>query len=387
MPGRIHRRSRSSWTIVVDLGRDPESGKRRQLSRAIHGTKKEAEAELVRLLHERDTGVERPTGHMTVGMYLDRWVDDYVRPSLAPKTLVSYRDVIRAHLVPALGSLELTALRPTHIQSLYTRLLASGRRDGSGGLSARSVQRYHQILHAALRQAVRWQLLVRNPADAVEPPRPARRELRMLTAEQARGVMAAADTAPYGGFVRLALQTGMRRGELLGLRWADVDFDARELHIQQTAQRISGQGIVFRQPKTRLSRRSVALSTDAVASLRHIRRQQAEARLLAGPAYHDRDLVFATGLGTPLEPGNLRRAWLPITRKAGVPGLRIHDLRHAHATLMLGQGVHPKVVSERLGHASIAITLDTYSHVLPGLQAAAAEALDTIFAEVESNIV
>jgi integrase len=379
VPGRIVKRSRSSWTVVVDLGNDPVTGRRRQFSRAVRGPKREAEAELVRLLHDRDSGVERPVGRITVGAYLDQWLRDYVEPSLAPKTIATYRDVIRVHFVPTLGSLELTALRPSHIQSLYTRML--------GRLSPRSVLRYHQILHAALRQAVRWQLLVRNPADAVEPPRAPRREIRATTPEQARAAMAAADATPIGAFVRLALLTGMRRGELLGLRWADVDLAGGTLHIQQTAQRITGQGIVFRQPKTRLSRRSVALSSDAVAALRQHRVRQAEARLLAGPAYADGDLVFATSIGTPMEPGNLLRAWYDVTATAGLPGLRLHDLRHAHATLMLGQGVHPKIVSERLGHASVNITLDTYSHVMPGLQAAAAEALDSLLAVPESEVV
>lgn len=384
MPGRIVKRSPSSWTVVVDLGRDPVTGRRRQLSRAVRGPKRNAEAELVRLLHDRDSGVERPVGKLTVGAYLEQWLRDY-GPTLAPKTLDSYRGIVDAHLVPALGSLELTALRPSHIQALYARMRVSGRVDGSGGLSARTVVRYHQVLHAALHQAVRWQLLVRNPADSVEPPKADRRELRATTPDEARAVMAAADATPVGAFVRLALLTGMRRGELLGLRWSDIHDGAA--HVQQTAQRIRGKGIVFRQPKTRLSRRSVALSTEALALLRSHRVQQAEARLLAGPAYEDRDLVFATGLGTPLEPGNLRRTWLRITSAAGLPGLRIHDLRHAHATLMLGQGVHPKVVSERLGHASVNITLDTYSHVLPGLQAAAAEALDAVLAEPQSDAV
>jgi integrase len=373
MRGTIRKRSTGSWTVIVDLGSDPVTGKRRQLWRSVKGPKREAEELLVQLLHERDTGVERPVGKLTVAEYLDQWVLDYVEPSLAPKTLAAYRDVIRNHFVPALGALDLVALRPSHIQSLYTRML--------GHLSARSVLRYHQILHAALRSAVRWQLLVRNPADAVEPPRPGRREIRALTPEQARAVMTAADATPYGPLVRLALLTGMRRGELIGVRWSDLDLEGAAIHVQQTAQRLAGQGIVFRQPKTRLSRRSIALSPDAVAILRQHRRRQAEARLLAGPAYQDRDLVFATGLGTPIEPGNLLRAWYRIVKVAGMPGLRIHDLRHGHATLMLGQGVHPKVVSERLGHASVNITLDTYSHVLPGLQAAAAEALDTILAE------
>jgi integrase len=232
MPGHIRKRGRSSWTVIVDLGNDPTTGKRRQLWRSVKGPKREAEGLLVQLLHERDTGVERPVGKLTVAKYLEQWMRDYVEPSLAPKTVATYRDVIRVHLVPALGSVDLVALRPATIQALYTAL--------RGRLSPRSVLRYHQILHAALRQAVRWQLLIRNPADAVEPPRAPRRELRATTADQARAVMAAADATPYGSFVRLAFLTGARRGELLGLRWQDVDLEKGALHIQQTAQRIPG---------------------------------------------------------------------------------------------------------------------------------------------------
>lgn len=380
MQGSIKRRGQASWTVIIDLGTHPVTGKRRQLSKAVKGPKRNADAELVQLLHERDTGVERPTGKLTVAAFLEQWLRDYVLGNCAPKTYSTYCQVVRGHLVPTLGSLDLVALRPSHIQALYARMLKDGRRDHhGGGLSARSVLRYHQVLHAALHSAVRWQVLIRNPADSVDPPRAEHRDLSTMTPEQARTVMAAADATPYGSFVRLALLTGMRRGELIGLRWSDVDGSF--LHVQQTAQRISGMGVVYRQPKTRLSRRSIALSPDAVAVLRTQRARQAEAKLLAGPAYVDRDLVFATGLGSPIEAGNLARVWYRIRVAAGMPRLRLHDLRHGHATLMLGQGVHPKVVSERLGHASIAITLDTYSHVLPGLQEAAAVALDSILAE------
>jgi integrase len=384
MPGRIVKRSRSSWTVVVDLGPHPETGKRRQLSRAIKGTKRDAEALLVQLLHDRDGGIDRPDKRVTVGDYLDRWLEDYVRLNCAPKTAQTYREIVSGHLRPAFGSMQLTALRPQAIQAFYSRALYNGRRDGRGGLSARSVLRYHQVLHAALRTAVKWQLLARNPADAVEPPRAPRRELHIADATQLGRLFAIADATPYGPLIRLAAMTGLRRGELLGVRWADVDLDGAVLHVQQSAQRISGQGIVFRQPKTNRSRRAVALSPATVAFLRQHRRRQAEARLLAGPAYQDRDLVFTSGLGGALEPGTLRRAWTRIRAEAGLPRLRLHDLRHAHATLLLSQGVHPKIVSERLGHASIAITLDTYSHVLPGLQASAAAGLDRLFEEEAS---
>ena len=276
------------------------------------------------------------------------------------------------------------ALKPHAVQAWYTSLLRDGRVDGQG-LSPKSVLRYHQMLHAAMHQAVRWQLLVRNPLDAVEPPRSRRRELLALPASDVSRLLEAADARGIGSLVRTAVLTGLRRGELLGLRWRDVDLDGGVAHVQQVAQRIDGQGMVFREPKTRLSRRALALSPETVAMLRRVRLAQLEDRLLAGSAWHDLDLVFTTGLGTAIEPGNLTRAWIRVQADAGVGHLRWHDLRHAHATLLLSQGVHPKVVSERLGHASVAITLDTYSHVLPGLQASAAAALDGLLASPKAR--
>ncbi len=378
MPGSIRKRGRSSWTVIVELGSDPATGKRRQLWRSVKGPKREAERLLVELLSERDSGVERPVGKLTVGAYLERWLRDYVDVSLAPSTARHYHEIVSRRLAPAFGATDLTALRPAQLQAAYSAWLRDGRADDRGGLSARSVLRYHQVLHAALHHAVRWQLLVRNPADAVQPPRAGRRELTTVSAADVSRLLAAADETPIGALARMAVMTGMRRGELLGLRWQDVSGGVA--HVQQTAQRISGTGWSFRQPKTRLSRRAVALSPATVRLLSRHRRAQLEERLLAGSAYQDRDLVFASALGTPIEPGTIARTWARVLRAADVGHVRWHDLRHAHATLMLASGVHPKVVSERLGHASVAITLDTYSHVLPGLQAAAAEALDAVLA-------
>lgn len=397
MPGSVKKRAAGSWTVTYDLGPDPVSGRRRQRRVTVRGTKREAEGRLVELLSERDRGIERPVDRLTVAQYLDRWMRDYVELTAAPRTVQTYREIIAGRLVPAFGSLPLQALRPAQIQAFYGQLLREGRRPPRKspakaatvapatpppppGLSARSVLRYHQVLHAALRQAVRWQLLVANPCDAIEPPRAPRRELRAIAAADVQQLLEAADRQGIGTLARVAVMTGLRRGELLGLRWGDIDLEAGQAAIQQTAQRITRQGVVFRQPKTRLSRRAIALSPATLQLLRRHRREQLEARLAAGSAYVDLGLVFAGALGGPLDAGHLTRAWQRAVASAGVGPVRFHDLRHAHATLLLQQGVHPKIVSERLGHASIAITLDTYSHVLPGLQASAAAALDGILA-------
>lgn len=381
MQGHIRKRAKASWTVVLDLGRDPATGRRRRLWRSIKGTKRDAEALLVQLLHQRDSGVDQPPGKVTVADYLRRWLEDYARPNTAPKTFRTYTDIVNRHLIPALGAIPLAKLRPGHIQAFYSQALQHGRLNGlRPGLSPRTVLRFHQILHVALRHAIKWQLLARNPADAVEPPRTPRSEMRILLPAEIRAIIDTADGTPYGCLVHLAVTTGMRMGELLGLHWRDVDPDAGVLHVHQALQWLPGQGFAFREPKTQGSRRQIALTPASVQRLREHRQAQLEHRMMLGPGHSDQDLVFSTALGTPIEPSNLRRTWLRIVKEAGLGQLRFHDLRHAHATLMLQQGVHPKIVSERLGHSGVGITLNTYSHVLPGLQEQAAAQFDQALA-------
>lgn len=383
MQGHIRQRSKGSWTVVVSLGRDPATGRRKQLWRTIRGTRKEAEQELVRLLHERDTGITQPPGKLIVADYLLRWLEDYARVNVAPTTFQPYETAIRRHLIPALGSIVLSRLRPQHIQAYFADALKQGRADGRGGLSPTTVLYHHRVLREALHHAVRWQLLTRNPADYAQPPRAKKRELVPLGAAEIDKLLEAARDTRYESLVRLAVLTGMRQGELLGLCWGDVDLEAATLYVRQTAARLPGQGITHRPPKTHRSRRPVALSANTVALLRAHRREQIEERLKLGPAYQDNGLVFATAIGTHVDTSNLHRVWKRIVSAAGFSGTRFHDLRHAHATLLLKQGVHPKIVSERLGHAGIGITLDIYSHVLPGLQAEAAEQIDVAMGQAK----
>jgi integrase len=365
MLGHIRKRSKTSWAVVVDLGRHPGTGKRQRLWRSVKGTKRDAEALLAQLLVQKDTGVAPSRG--TVQAFLDRWLEDYAKTNTAPKTYRTYSDLVSRHLKPALGAIRLSALRPEHIQTAYKAI-------GAKGLSPTTVLHCHRILRQALQHAVKWQVLARNPADAADPPRPNRYEIPMLDPGQIAHLLACARETEHGPLVELALMTGLRQGELLGLRWQDVDLEAGNLRVTRSLQRLDG--LHFREPKTRGSRRSVALSPGTVLLLREHRADQRAARQLAGGAYEDHDLIFATAIGTPIDPRNLLRAWKKVTAAAGQSGLRFHDLRHAHASLMLAQGTHPKIVSERLGHSGVRITLDTYSHVLPNLQREAAAQLD-----------
>jgi len=276
-------------------------------------------------------------------------------------------DIVRAHLIPELGRFPLNALQPSHIQAYYARMLRAGRRDGKGGLSAQTVKHHHRVLYEALKYAVKHGILVRNIAEAVDPPRPDSKEMVTLELDNVHIFLDAAHDTPYYVLFYTALYTGLRRSELLGLRWRDVDLDLATLSVIQALHYVPKKGYTFREPKTKRSRRLVDLSPSLVLLLREHRANQELERKLLGSSVMPDDLVFCYPDGSPLPPNSVSKAFHRIAKSVGISGIRLHDLRHTHATLMLRQGVHPKVVSERLGHSSVAITLDTYSHVLPGI--------------------
>ena len=377
MAGYIRRRGKGAWEVTVHLGHDPSTGRVRRRFLTVKGTKRDAERALAEAVHQRDTGIDISPGKITVADYLRRWLEA-VRPNLAPATYRRYEGFIRAQIVPIIGALPLAKLRPLHVQQLYAHLQENGRADGKGGLAPRTLLHVHRVLSEALAQAVRWQIVARNVCQAVEAPQARRTEIRALSPEETRRLLEAAEAkaTAYGDAVILAVHTGLRLGELLGLRWEDVDLERGTVTVRRTLQRLPGEGIAYREPKTARSQRTMPLGPTALETLRHLRRRQLEERLAVGPAYQDRGAVLSTTLGTPLDGGNLRRAFYRLVCQAGLTALRFLDLRHTHASLLLARGVHPKVVSERLGHASIAITLDTYSHVLPNLQEEAAHDLD-----------
>ena len=304
--------------------------------------------------------------------YLKRWLKDYVWPNLAPRTAEGYEHIIRRHLSPALGSITLTQLKPEHLQRYYSEKL-------TGGLSAQTVRHHHTALHKALQTAVEWGLLSRNVADAVSPSRVQSAEMQTWDEDNITTFLEFAKDSPYYALFYLALFTGMRRSELLALRWCDVDLLLCQVYVSRSLHILKGGKVIFRSPKTAKGRRTIALPPSAVLLLKEHREKQKLERAMLGISLTDDDLVFSHFDGEPLLPNTITHAWIKLVRRVGIKPIRLHDARHSHASLMLKQGAHPKIVQERLGHASIQITLDTYSHVAPGLQEAAAARFDEAF--------
>lgn len=374
MKGHIRQRGKGNWSIVLDLDRD-ENGKRRQKWYTVHGTKKEADRELTRILHEMNTGAFVEASRMTVSEYLKQWLDDYAKTNVSAKTFERYTDIVKNDVAPALGRHQLAKLQPLHIQAFYSKALQSGRKDGKGGLSPQTVLHFHRLIRKALQDAVKWQLIARNPADSVEPPRAVKLEMKVLEASYVKQLLELIRDSVYYMPTLLAVTTGLRRGEILGLQWSDIDLETGVLMVRRSLEQTRA-GLSFKEPKTSKSRRVVALPEMTITALQRHKEEQALRRLELGPIYKDTCLVCARSDGGFINPKRLSREFPPLLQKWGLPKVRFHDLRHTHATLLLQEGVHPKIVSERLGHSTIGITLDTYSHVLPSMQEEAARKLN-----------
>ncbi|MFX1476418.1 MAG: tyrosine-type recombinase/integrase [Promethearchaeota archaeon] len=376
MKGSIRRRSKGSWEVCLDVGRDPVTGKRLRQFETVKGSKKDAQKRLHELLHTREQGTYIKPTKLTVAQFLEEWLQDYVRTNTAPRTAERYQEIVRVHLIPALGSLPVVALQPHHIQKYYAQALETGRRDGKGGLSAQTVHHHHRVLYEALKYGVKHGILIRNVAEAVDAPRPEHRELSILRSNEIRLILDATNGTPYYAIFFALAYTGLRRSELLGLRWADIDLEKATLSVVQTLHQLRGGKYIFREPKSKRSRRQIALSPKLAIMLWEHRFKQEQAWTLLGKPLLPTDLVFSHPGGRPIRPDNVTRALNTVVRSLGLKGVRLHDLRHAHATILLKEGVHPKVVQERLGHSSVSTTLDIYSHVVPSLQQAAARKID-----------
>jgi integrase len=363
----------TAWSTVVESAPDPATGQRRQ-KRFTATTKRELDAKVAAHIHAAETGSLTNAGKLTVALFFNRWLHS-IEASIRPSTHRRYSDMVRLHVLPSLGATPLPKLSPLDLQRLYSSLKATG-------LSPTTIASLHYVIHRALKQAVRWDLVARNVCDAMDPPRRTTPESLTWDTKQTATFLASATEDDVEALWRLALLTGMRRGEILGLRWQDVDLDRGDLAVRRTCSLGKGGAWEFGLPKSAKSRRSIALPDSVVVALRKHRVHQLEHRLVLGDAYVNQDLVFTNGFGSPLHPNTLTNRFKKLTAKAGLPTIRFHDLRHTSATLMLANGEHPKVVQERLGHADIGMTLNLSSHVTPGMQRAAADRLDTLIDEV-----
>ncbi len=368
--GSIYQRaSDGKWVGSINLGYGADGKRDRKV---IYGkTRKDVADRLKALLRDQQVGLPIPTSErQTLGQFIEHWLSDVARQKLRASTYATYANHVHKHIVPALGRTPLQQLNPQQIQSLINQKLASG-------LAARTVADIHAVLRTALAQALKWNLIARNVATLVERPRIPQHQIRYMTPEQTRTFLEAIQGDRLQGLYVTAISLGLRRGEALGLHWDDIDFDRGTLVVKRALQRVGGKLSIV-ELKTRAAYRSINLPAFTLTALRSHRIRQLEERLVAGSRWQDKGLVFTTGIGTPIEPRNYKRSFDAALKRAGLDHMRIHDMRHTSASLLLAQGVSPKVISEILGHARVGITLDIYSHLYEPMRQEAAAKMDSM---------
>jgi integrase len=365
--GTITKRKDGRWEARYT----PPDGRRKAL---YAKTQAEVRARLTAALRDRDVGLPAAGDErQTLADWLHAWLAA-AKPTVRVRTWRRYEEYVRIHLIPTIGRIRLARLTPNHVQQLYARKLEEG-------LSAQTVRHLHAVLRRALNEAVRQGVVPRNVATIARPPKAPRHEIQVLSAAQVLTLLDSLEGDRFEALYTVALSTGMRLGELLALRWRDVDLTYGRLQVRQTLHYLRAGGYVFAEPKTSGSRRSIDLTAAALDALRRHRVRQNEQRLALGAAWQDNDLVFPRDDGAPaMDTSITGYHHKKILARAGLPAVRFHDLRHTAASLMLAGQVNPKVVSEILGHASVRITLDIYAHVLPGMQQSAVAALDAALA-------
>ena len=378
MRGSIIKRGAHSWRLKFDTERDV-NGKRITKLTTIKGTRKQADAELARLLANYNAGTLAEPSKTTIAVYMRSWIETAATLALSPKTAERYRQIIEQQIIPHLGALGLQRLKPAHLTEWHARLLREGGKDGAP-LASGTVGQAHKVLSKALSDAVRGELILRNPVGVVPPPKLAGSEIEILTGDQVKTVLAALRSTahPIYPHVAVLLTTGMRRGELCGLQWGDVELDAGRLRIERAIER-TGAGLRIKGPKTRSGRRTITISAGTIDVLREHRQATLETRLALGLGrLPDDAFIFGTPEGRPINPNQLTGAWRRAVVALGLPQVCLHALRHTHASGLISIGTDVVSVSRRLGHGNPAITLRVYSHLFSRNDEAAAKAIDQI---------
>lgn len=357
MAGSV-KKDGNSWYYVLELGK--VNGKRRQKKKRGFKTKREAQNALTEVEHAllKDGTFSEPS-KMLYKEYLNSWLEDK-RILIKESTFKTYSWLINKYIIPNLGNIELSKIRPIDIQKLYNEII------NSNLLSRENVQKIHSLINDSLKKAERWGLIKRNVASLVDRPKAYKSELKVWDIGEVKSFLKVAESSRYYIAFLLALTTGMRQGEILALRWKDIDFNNNTLSIKQTLNHAGNK--IIAGAKTKSGQRSIALPNETIHFLVKHKETIDNEKRVAGILYTNHDLVVCTNIGTPCLPRNLLRSFYSLIEKIDITKIRFHDLRHTHATLLLKEGIHPKVVAERLGHSNIRVTLDTYSHVLPSMQ-------------------
>ncbi len=378
MRGHIRKKGEHSWQITFDIGAGPD-GERRRYFETVKGGKKDAQRRLHELLVNLEKGIYAPPGSLTLAEHLNNWLTGYVKTNCSQRTLDGYQNIVKRHLIPALGQVQLKHLHPQAIQSYYGKAIEK--------VSARTVHKHHRLLSQALKYAVRQGYLGRNPCELVDSPSWKGRAMRTLTPAEVEALFDVAKDSYYYPVYYTAVSSGLRQGELLGLRWRDIDLDFLSISVSRVLYKRRGI-CQFKEPKTARSRRRVAMTPKLALFLREYRTEREALYRELGKELTLDYLVFAYPDGRPLDPSVLSHEFARIAKQAGLERVRFHDLRHTFASLMLLRGGKPKVISEALGHASVAFTMDTYSHIIEGMQSDAMALLDEVLpAGVNKNSV
>ncbi len=375
MSGHIVRRGKNSWRLKFDIGADPLTGERRIRYHTFRGSKREAELKLAQLVTESVKGIYVDTTKLTLGEFIERWLRDWAAGHVSPATLQGYENKLRKHVVRRIGNLPLQKLRALELNDLYATLLKER-------LAAATVGHVHRVLRRALGHAHKWNLTQQNVASLVTPPRVATTELEILDPAQVTALLQTLEGHSIYPLTVLALATGMRRGELLALRWCDVDLDKAMLRVERSLEQTIKGGLRFKSPKTHHGRRSITLPATAIAVVRAHWKAQQERRLQLGQGKAPTDaLVFATWDGEPQSPNGLSKEWSRTLKRAKLPAVTLHSLRHTHASYLIAAGHDVLAVSRRLGHGSPIITLGVYGHLFPNADDKAAASIEAMFSQ------
>ena len=370
--GTVFQRKDGRWVAQIRL----DNGKQKQ---RYCKTEKEANAALRKMLHEKEQGMLATGPSQTLKTYLGQWLEQVHKTRVRKGSYNLYKIMLNKHIIPALGHIQLQRLTAQHVQAFYTHELESG-------LAAKTVRGYHALLHTALKNAVKWNLIARNVCDLVSPPIPQRHEMQTLTSEQAQRLLEVTQEHGLNVLLTVAITTGMRKGELFGLHWQDIDFEEGCLYVRRTIARIGTFGIVESEPKTQRSRRKIILPAFVLDALKQHQVYQQTLPEKAGTHWQEKGIVFCNGYGGYLEVARFHRMFKQLLESAELPNIRFHDLRHSAATILFRMGIHPKVVQELLGHSNIGITMDTYSHMLPTMQQEAMNKLDNLFRKQSGQV-